>query len=24
MTASGKIQKYKLSEMSQDIWPERI
>jgi len=24
MTASGKIQKYKLSEMSQEIWPERI
>jgi fatty-acyl-CoA synthase len=24
MTASGKIQKYKLSEMSEEIWPERI
>jgi fatty-acyl-CoA synthase len=24
MTASGKIQKYKLSEMSKEIWPERI
>jgi fatty-acyl-CoA synthase len=23
MTASGKIQKYKLTEMSEDIWPER-
>ena len=23
MTASGKIQKYKLSEMSEEIWPER-
>jgi fatty-acyl-CoA synthase len=23
MTASGKIQKYKLTEMSQEIWPER-
>lgn len=24
MTASGKIQKYKLTEMSRDIWPDRI
>ncbi|MFW2368046.1 MAG: AMP-binding protein [Desulforhopalus sp.] len=24
MTASGKIQKFKLSEMSEEIWPERI
>jgi len=24
MTASGKIQKYKLTEMSLDIWPDRI
>jgi fatty-acyl-CoA synthase len=24
MTASGKIQKYKLSKMSETIWPERI
>ncbi|MBB5349229.1 AMP-binding protein [Desulfoprunum benzoelyticum] len=24
MTASGKIQKYKLTEMSEQIWPERI
>ncbi|EKD35461.1 MAG: hypothetical protein ACD_75C01903G0003 [uncultured bacterium] len=24
MTASGKIQKYKLSEMSEEIWPERV
>ena len=24
MTASGKIQKYKLSEMSQEIWPDRV
>ncbi len=24
MTASGKIQKYKLSKMSEEIWPERI
>jgi fatty-acyl-CoA synthase len=24
MTASGKIQKYKLSEMSEEIWPERL
>lgn len=24
MTASGKIQKYKLSELSERIWPERI
>lgn len=24
MTASGKIQKYKLTEMSEDIWPDRI
>lgn len=24
MTASGKIQKYKLTEMSKEIWPERI
>jgi len=23
MTASGKIQKYKLTEMSEDIWPDR-
>ena len=23
MTASGKIQKYKLTEMSDEIWPER-
>jgi fatty-acyl-CoA synthase len=24
MTASGKIQKFKLSEMSEEIWPDRI
>ncbi|MCM2286965.1 MAG: AMP-binding protein [Desulfobacula sp.] len=24
MTASGKIQKYKLTEMSREIWPDRI
>jgi fatty-acyl-CoA synthase len=24
MTASGKIQKYKLTEMSEEIWPDRI
>jgi len=24
MTASGKIQKYKLTEMSLDIWPDRV
>ncbi len=24
MTASGKIQKYKLTEMSKDLWPDRV
>jgi fatty-acyl-CoA synthase len=24
MTASGKIQKYKLSQMSEELWPDRI